>query len=95
MGFEPLNPNPVSEFSLDPQFSPSPGEMREILEISVFVNVYDKSLWFPLDYSLFKQIGFISQFVKYHFLFINEDVNRNEKYTLDSFHNSGFINSKK
>ena len=35
MDFEPLNPNPVSEFSLDPQFSPSLGEMREILEISV------------------------------------------------------------
>ena len=37
MDFEPLNPNPVSEFPLDPQFSPSPGEMREILEISVSV----------------------------------------------------------
>ena len=37
MDFEPLNPNPVSEFPLDPQFSPSLEEMREILEISVSV----------------------------------------------------------
>ena len=37
MDFEALNPNPVLEFPLDPQFSPSLGEMREILEISVSV----------------------------------------------------------
>ena len=37
MDFEQLNPNPVSEFPLDPLFSPSPGEMGEILEISVSV----------------------------------------------------------
>ena len=43
------------------------------------ITVYAASLWFPLNYSLFKQIGFISQFVKYHFLFIDEDVKRNEK----------------
>ena len=37
MYFEPLNPNSVSEFPLDPQFSPSLVEIREILEISVSV----------------------------------------------------------
>ena len=33
MDFEPLNPNPISEFLLDPQFSPSLNEMRGILGI--------------------------------------------------------------
>ena len=33
----PMDFEPVSEFPLDPQFSPSLGEMREILEISVSV----------------------------------------------------------
>ena len=37
MDFEPLNPNLVSEFPLELQFSPSIGEIREILEISVSV----------------------------------------------------------
>ena len=37
MDFEPLNPNPVSEFPWTLQFSPSLGEVREILEIAVSV----------------------------------------------------------
>ena len=37
MDFEPINPNPVSEFPWTPQFPPSLGEIREILEIPVSV----------------------------------------------------------
>ena len=56
--FEPLNLNPVSEFLLDPQLSPSLGEMREILEILVSVkailiySILNKTLMFSRNFTV-------------------------------------------
>ena len=51
MDFEPLNRNPISEFPLTPQFSPSLGKICEILEVSGSVKVIfiqgnvNKAMW--------------------------------------------------
>ena len=61
MDFEPLNPNPVSEFPLDPQFSPSLGEMREILEISVSVRAI---LIYAISNKMIMFLGISSRLVR-------------------------------